>query len=112
MTTPAVPSPATWYSGPVLAGALRADAANAVSFLSGPPLFMGRSTTGPSIPTGTWTEVALDGEAFDTWGGHNPPSVNYYCRAPGWYLVSAFAQRRTPTTCILLVMPMVKEVMS
>jgi hypothetical protein len=92
MTTPAVPSPATWAPGPILAGALRADAANAISFLSGPPLFMGYCSTAPSIPTGSSTGVALNAEAFDTWGGHIPPSTFYYCQAPGWYLAGAFAQ--------------------
>jgi hypothetical protein len=92
MTTPAVPNPATWASGPVLAGALRADVSNAVSFLSGPPLFMGYCSTSPSIANATSTGVALDKEAFDTWGGHVPPSAFYYCQAPGWYLIGTFAQ--------------------
>jgi hypothetical protein len=90
MPNPAVPSPATWASGPVLAGALRADVANAVSFLSGPPLFLAYCLTSPSLTSGVSTEISLDTEAFDTWGGHNPPAVNYYCRAPGWYLINAF----------------------
>lgn len=90
MGNPTVPSPFTWVPGPVPVWGLR-DVSNAVSFLSGPPLFMGYSTSF-SVPTGPTTPVTLDTEAVDTWGGHTPPGAPYFCCAPGWHLVTAAAQ--------------------
>ena len=104
MTTPSIPSPATWSSGPVTTKALRADVSNGVSYLSGRPLFIGYNIGGGIIPANGVISVPLDTEAVDNWGGHSPAVDNtvYLCQSPGWYwTVSVIVLAYTTTTAAL-----------
>ena len=89
---PLVPAPTTYVNGPVTAGELTADMTNGVTFLSNRPVFSAYNSEGPAILTSAVTVVGLDTELTDTWSGHGTVSgSNYYCQAPGWYLVEGYA---------------------
>lgn len=95
MPQASLPSPRTWAANDlVTAPRLRADAANAIAFLSARPMFAGQVTTGRSWASGSDLPMMLDSELYDSWNGHQPGTAvsgsqnpsQYYAQVPGWYL--------------------------
>lgn len=67
---------------------------DALTFLGNPPVCNAVQASPQSIPTGSsWTSLALDSTAVDTYGGHSNTTNNsrYVSQAPGYYSVSGAA---------------------
>jgi hypothetical protein len=92
-----LPNPRTWALGELIkAPYLRADVSDAVALLAQPPLFTGQQGSAQTITNATETEITIDTENYDNYGGHlaSGSGVNtalYYGMFPGWYLVQAQA---------------------
>lgn len=86
----APPTPYQWQVGDIGSAALlNAQLYNGLTFLEGPPDFVGVQTVVQSLATSTWTAISLDSTVVDTYGGHSNTTNNnrYTCQQPGWYTV-------------------------
>jgi hypothetical protein len=86
-----VPTPRTWSVNDLASGALlNTNIRDAVNFLAKPPLFLGRQTTGQSIPTATYTSLALQTNDVDTYSGHSTVTNNsrYVAQVAGYYALA------------------------
>jgi hypothetical protein len=104
LTTPLIPSPATWSSGPVTTKALRADVTNGTVYLAGRPLFLAVNVTAVTVPATGNIDVPFDTDIIDNWNGHSPAVDNtaYFCQSPGWYLTAAVVYFNYTTTSSVL----------
>lgn len=87
----AVPVPGSVGTGQVLTAAFwNAQVRDAITFLLNPPDFVGKQSTGQSIPSGTPTAVALDTNTLDSYAGHSTVTNNtrYVAQVSGTYSAS------------------------
>lgn len=90
MTNLPVPTLASEVPGNYVTSALwNANVYNGLSFVLGPPDFVGYQNTAQSLSSGSWTALSLDASTLDSYGGHSNTTNNsrYTCQSnvAGWY---------------------------
>lgn len=91
MTNLPVPILATEVPGNFLTAATwLANVTNALTFALNPPDFIGNQTVSQSVASASWTDLTLDTESVDTYGGHSTTTntARYVAQVPGYYMVS------------------------
>jgi hypothetical protein len=86
----ATPTPYQWQVADIgSASLLNAQLFNGLTYMLGPPVFVGYQATVQSIPNSSWTALSLDATTTDPYGGHSNSTNNsrYTCQAgvAGYY---------------------------
>lgn len=88
MVNLAVPAPSTMAPGNLITGAIwNAQVRDALNFLLNVPKAIVRQAATQTIPSGTWTSIAMDTNFLDNYNGHSTTVNNsrYTAQAAGWY---------------------------
>jgi hypothetical protein len=91
VTELALTTPYSWSVGDDFTAAIGNGIRDQLTFLQGPPDFVGYQSTAQSLPNATWTPLGLDSYQVDSYAGHSTTVNNsrYTCQpgVQGWYTV-------------------------